>query len=79
MGFPFTERRHELVELLQRVRWRQFQGGQGVDRGAQPSHGDGRTDAVPGHVADHQRDPGPGQRDRLVHSPPTSISLLPGR
>ena len=57
---------HELVELEQRLGGRQLQHGQGVDGGAQPSHGDRRPHAVPGHVADHQRDPAAGQRDGLV-------------
>ena len=57
---------HELVKLLQRLGGRQLEHGQGVDRGAQPAHGDGGAHAVPGHVADHQGDPAAGQRDRLV-------------
>ena len=64
--FALAERVHELVKLLQRIRGRQLEHGQGVDGGAQPAHGDGRSHAVPGHVADHQRDPGPRQRDGLV-------------
>ncbi len=57
---------HELVELLQRRRRGQLEHRQGLDRGAQPSHRDRGADAVPGHVADDQRDPRAGQPDRLV-------------
>jgi hypothetical protein len=61
-----ADRLHEHVELLQRLGRRQLQHGERLDGGAQPAHGHGRADAVPGDVADDEGDPGAGQLDRLI-------------
>ena len=53
----------ELVQVPQQLVGRQVQRGEVVDRRAQAAHGGRRVESVPDHVADHEGDPGAGQRD----------------
>ena len=43
----------------------QVEGGKAVHGGAQLAHGRGGVQAVADHVAHHQGDPGPGQRNHV--------------